>query len=46
MSKRILSLFMALVLCVSMLPTSVLARVDSTLKTVEAITEVEAAEQE
>lgn len=46
MSKRILSLFMALVLCVSMLPTSVLAGVDSTLETVEAITEVEAAEQE
>ena len=46
MSKRILSLFMALVLCVSMLPTSVFAGVDSTLKTVEAITEVEAAEQE
>lgn len=37
---------MALVLCVSMLPTSVLAGVDSTLETVEAITEVEAAEQE
>lgn len=32
MSKRILSLFMALVLCVSMLPTSVLSGVGAILK--------------
>ena len=47
MGKRALSLFLAVMLCVSMLPTAVFADTSGTFETVETITAVaETAERE